>query len=107
MSAGWVARAGDCDDADSRAFPGQTLRFATPRANGSYDYDCSGTEDPEPLALGRCEVLGQGCDYRPGLAPGEVARCGAAARMLTACIQTPTTCEASHGASAGTVVRCR
>ena len=30
----------DCDDANINAKPGQTACFTTPRANGSYDYNC-------------------------------------------------------------------
>ncbi len=35
----------DCDDADARAFLGQTDFFDTPRASGGYDFDCNGIEE--------------------------------------------------------------
>lgn len=35
----------DCDDDDANAFPGQTGFFDVARANGSFDYDCDGSED--------------------------------------------------------------
>lgn len=34
----------DCYDTDANAKPGQTSYFYAPRADGSYDYDCSGLE---------------------------------------------------------------
>ena len=37
----------DCDDADPDTFPGQTAWFTSPRADGSYDYDCDGIEEFE------------------------------------------------------------
>ncbi len=42
---GFVADNTDCDDANSNAFPTQTAYFGTMRANGTYDYDCDGSED--------------------------------------------------------------
>jgi hypothetical protein len=41
---GVTAAAGDCDDLDANAFPGQTSWFGTERASGGYDYDCDGAE---------------------------------------------------------------
>jgi hypothetical protein len=35
----------DCDDADSRVYPLQPTFFETPRANGSWDFDCDGIEE--------------------------------------------------------------
>lgn len=36
----------DCNDADGRAFPGQTSSFDTPATGGGYDFDCDGVETP-------------------------------------------------------------
>lgn len=33
----------DCDDGDARVYPEQPAFFATPRARGGYDFDCSGS----------------------------------------------------------------
>lgn len=48
--AGWtkyVTRKGDCDEANPNAHPGEIDFFGTARANGSYDYDCDGTEQKD------------------------------------------------------------
>lgn len=42
-----VASSDDCDDHDPLTYPGEPTFFATPRANGTYDYDCSGANDPQ------------------------------------------------------------
>jgi hypothetical protein len=42
LPTGYVTNNSDCDDANANAFTGQTAYFSTPRANGSYDYDCDG-----------------------------------------------------------------
>jgi hypothetical protein len=38
--AGYATKDGDCDDADARAYPGQTAFFTTPRPGGSFDFEC-------------------------------------------------------------------
>ncbi|MBX3250887.1 MAG: putative metal-binding motif-containing protein [Myxococcales bacterium] len=43
---GYVAAGGDCDDNNRNVFPGQTTFFASPRSNGSFDYDCDGVDEP-------------------------------------------------------------
>ena len=48
----------DCDDTNANAKPGQTAYFTTSRANGSFDYNCSGTVEKE-LA----EFVGGTCGY--------------------------------------------
>jgi Dickkopf N-terminal cysteine-rich region len=55
----------DCDDGDARAFRGQPAYFGeapdTPRANGTWDFDCSGSEEhwlPEYPGSGGCRLCG-------------------------------------------------
>lgn len=53
----------DCDDGDDRVFPGQTEYFVEPRADGSWDYDCSGANDllfPDGI-LGSCNMAIRPC----------------------------------------------
>jgi hypothetical protein len=45
--AGFVADKTDCDDNNSNAFPTQTAYFGTARANGTFDYNCSGADDKQ------------------------------------------------------------
>jgi hypothetical protein len=50
---GWAREGGDCNDADDRVFPGQTKYFGagyTVQGGQSFDYDCSGGEEPDPGA---------------------------------------------------------
>jgi hypothetical protein len=51
----WVTQGDDCNDAESSVFPGQAAYFGKPYASArgdSFDYDCSGTEEPDPSAAG-------------------------------------------------------
>jgi hypothetical protein len=63
-SEAWAPLDGDCDDANPDVFPGQTSYFGVPYSSPhgeSFDYDCSGSEDPDPAAGGRapdCAALG-------------------------------------------------
>lgn len=43
---GYVAQT-DCDDQNANAHPGQTRYFTTAASNGSFDYDCSGSIQPQ------------------------------------------------------------
>ena len=60
----WATRGNDCDDSNPAVFPGQTRYFEAGFARGSnesFDYDCSGSEDPDPALPGRapdCTALG-------------------------------------------------
>ncbi len=47
----YVTNNSDCDDNNANAFVGQTAYFSTPRANGSYDYDCDGKEEGTTAVL--------------------------------------------------------
>lgn len=54
-SAAWVTKAGDCNDDAASVFPGQTKYFTTAyrtQDTDSFDYDCSGREEPDPAAAG-------------------------------------------------------
>jgi hypothetical protein len=63
-SGAWATLDGDCDDANAEVFPGQTDYFGLPYASkkgDSFDYDCSGSEDPDPASAARapdCAALG-------------------------------------------------
>ena len=59
----------DCCDRDSRAHPGVTAFFTAPDTCGSFDYNCSGKEDPEydkvNCTLGLFACNGSGFDKAP------------------------------------------
>jgi len=52
---GWSTNTSDCDDNDSRAFPGQTTWWGTARPDGSYDFDCDEVQTFEFTQPGSCE----------------------------------------------------
>jgi hypothetical protein len=68
----------DCDDGNALAKPGQTAYFSTPRANNSFDYNCSGTLEKETP-----EYVGGTCGFcgldRGGLC-SKATTCGTAGR---------------------------
>ena len=45
MPAGYVANSSDCYDSSANVRPGQTAYFSVSRGDGSYDYNCSGTNE--------------------------------------------------------------
>jgi hypothetical protein len=62
---GFVTVGDDCDDNDNRVFPGQTAFFTARRPNNTFDYNCSGTDEPQfPQGLsctsgpGGCQTVG-------------------------------------------------
>lgn len=74
----------DCDDNAVNTFPGQTTFFKTPRVNGTFDYDCSGAEDREIVALGGC--AGVTCGFPgPSWIGNLVPPCGWQSQLLTSC----------------------
>lgn len=44
---------GDCDDANAKVYPGEATyyptAYTTPSGTLSFDYDCNGTPDPDPM----------------------------------------------------------
>lgn len=49
-----VDAAADCDDLDPNVFPGQTSWFPYARTNGSFDWDCDGSESRRWTGTGSC-----------------------------------------------------
>lgn len=52
--AGYVERAGDCYDNNTRARPGQNEWFVADRGDGSFDYNCNGRQERRWTQRGRC-----------------------------------------------------
>jgi hypothetical protein len=91
-----LCAANDCDDHDARVHPGQTMYFATPSDNPNvgFDYDCSGTPDPEyPNPLDCNALMGADCDAGVGFL-NAVPPCGATGSWGS-CISgsVPLTCQ--------------
>ncbi|HZL16908.1 MAG TPA: hypothetical protein VFG23_04075 [Polyangia bacterium] len=65
VPAGFVADDTDCDDNNVNAHPGQTAYFGTPRTNGTFDYNCDGTDEKEFN-----EYPGAACTFCPSPSVG-------------------------------------
>jgi hypothetical protein len=77
--AGYVENAHDCYDRNALAHPGQKDHFAVHRGDGSFDYDCDGTETRRYTSRAYCRVkeTGNGCVHASGWeGKGPIPRCG-------------------------------
>jgi hypothetical protein len=93
----------DCDDRNPDAYDGQTAYLTAPRADGTYDYNCDGT-DTRRYARGRCVVSGASCAIStPGFST-DVA-CGRSGAYITACGRSGSFCYIA--ASTTIVQSCR
>jgi hypothetical protein len=66
----------DCDDGDPNVHSAQTNYFEKARPNGSFDYNCSGKEEPEFQTI-KCS--GVGCQTKTNVFigdPTKPAACG-------------------------------
>jgi hypothetical protein len=97
----WAVHDGDCNDSDPNVHPNQTTYFGKPYklSNGadSFDYDCSGMEDPNlslPIAPANCGLLsltlcgGSGYAQTTRTGPGVNPLCGSTVKS---------TCQAALG----------
>lgn len=91
--AGYVTSADDCDDGDARAFPGQASYFSTPRADGSFDFDCDGSSTLEhPRVNAEYCICGWGtCGVTIGFKVA-VPPCGETGVYVTG-VKSPLACE--------------
>ncbi len=80
-SNGWTVNPGDCDDNNASAHPGQTAFFASPRSDGTYDYNCDGKDELRWPIRGRCS---DDCKVVEGWAE-VIPPCGASADFITGC----------------------
>ncbi len=103
--AGHVEDGTDCADDEPRAFPGQKQFFATPRPDGSFDFDCDGLQSVRLTLRASCEenpdtkhcAASSGWDLRPS---DKIPDCGQAAdwawnECRTELIAEPTPAEAA------------
>lgn len=82
--AGHVEDGTDCADDEPRAFPGQKQFFATPRPDGTFDFDCDGQSSVRLTLRASCEenpetrhcAATSGWDLKPS---DKIPDCGQAA----------------------------
>jgi len=83
----------DCYDGSSSANPAQSTYFTTDRGDGSFDYDCNGSEDKYYTATGSCTGW-PFCSGSDGWTSG-VAACGSSASWQTSCSTDWFSCDSS------------
>lgn len=91
----------DCDDVNKDAHPGQSGWFTTPRADGSYDYDCDGASLPQYVAA-QCTVSNVAagtCSGPAGFSGSPWPACGKYGTFIT-CDQEACTSSAGQGCQA-------
>ena len=80
-----VLTATDCYDSNGSAHPGQLEYFTIHRGDGSFDYDCSGSESKLWTAVaGGCQLFGDLCSGDNGWS-GSVPLCGFTKSWLYSC----------------------
>ena len=74
-----VTNDSDCYDGNSQAHPGQTGYFSTNRGDGSFDYNCDGSETKQYSSSGSCDSFGSSigdCTLNTAGWDGSVPNCG-------------------------------
>jgi hypothetical protein len=85
--------AGDCDDADPNAYPGQTGFFSVmTKGKGNFDYNCDSTEEKEINQLVSCVRVGSDCQGH-GWQQGAIPGCGVQGVFITCKPSGPTSCS--------------
>jgi hypothetical protein len=82
---GYVGDANDCYDDNIRAYPGETTYYHGDRGDGSWDYDCDGSETqvyPHPSG---CHPGRGGCSDPSDGWSGSVPACGETGTYATGC----------------------
>jgi hypothetical protein len=93
-----AANNSDCYDYNSSANPTTSSYFTSNRGDGSYDYNCDGSEQKEVTTIGGCEWdLGWDsfCDEDPAGWSGSAPSCGASADWIADCYFDWGTCTPS------------
>jgi hypothetical protein len=68
----------DCDDTDKRVYPGEPIYYAVPSPNVGFDWDCSGTVEPDPMlnVAVDCNTLPLPCPSTTGFLMTTPPPCG-------------------------------
>ena len=87
-----ASKAGDCYDANSQVFPGQTGWYSAHRGDGSFDYNCDGDSTRKDLNLGKCGGA-PGCSTTKGWRSGSIPNCGITAQWVHDCDSKVFSCD--------------
>ena len=83
-----VTNSDDCYDGNANAKPGQSSYFSSNRGDGSYDYNCDGSQSKRFTGSGGCydrnaaQLTIYDCDKSSTGWTGSVAACGATADYI-------------------------
>jgi hypothetical protein len=99
----WVRRGGDCDDDNKAVSPKETdyesSSYTTASNATSFDYNCSGVEEPDPTELGAAPPCNSilsctGSGFAPTMrsGPGVNPLCGSTSKVT--CVQGTLSCAA-------------
>jgi hypothetical protein len=88
--AGYVTSADDCCDKDKNAKPGQSVFFEVSDQCDSFDYNCSGSPDVDPLqkhvAAQDCNLTAKTCSTPVGWVGTQETACGSLFYWATSCV---------------------
>ena len=95
----------DCYDSNSSANPAATAYYTTDRGDGSYDYNCDGSNTKRYTDIYDCTGAVYVCvDYTNGW-NSSIPSCGSSGSWKTGCSASLTTC--TYASSASRTQSCR
>jgi hypothetical protein len=87
----------DCDDADVRAHPGQTMTFGLPSpartTGGTWDFDCDGDQEVQITGVSECSISSASCIGGIGNWQTRVPACGTNGQWITGCTNSLFSCS--------------
>jgi len=94
---GYVSNTSDCYDGNASANPGSTSYYASNRGDGSYDYDCDGSESRYYTTSYACSYdwSGFSCDSYTNGWTGSTPGCGSSSTYATGCSASWWSCSYS------------
>jgi hypothetical protein len=96
----------DCYDSNTNANPGASAYYSADRGDGSYDYNCDGTESKRYTDNYSCTGAVYVCvDYTNGWSSSSDPACGSSGNWRTGCSASLTSC--SYSSTAARTQTCR
>jgi hypothetical protein len=104
---GYVSNSSDCYDGNANANPGASSYYSSHRGDGSFDYNCDGSESKYYTTTYDCEVdwYGFGCDSYTNGWSGSVPGCGSTGSYRSGCSASWYSCNYSSSTSRTQICR--
>ncbi len=98
---GYVANSSDCYDYNADAYPSSTTYWRVNRGDGSYDYDCDGSQSKYYTSTYSCSTDWDGfsCDSYTNGWSGSVPSCGSTGSYRTGCSASFWSCSYSSSST--------